>query len=77
MDHCDPEMHEDILINIVEFEQVFLDPVLAVHDVNVQHVERRFGCCGKVRIGGKLSNYTSTDTSEGSSCGNSNIVLNF
>jgi hypothetical protein len=77
MEHCDPEMHEDILNNVVEFEQIFLDPVLAVHDVNVQRVELRFLCCGKVRIGGKLSNYTSTVTSDGFRCGNSNIVLNF
>jgi hypothetical protein len=70
-------MHEDILNNVVEFEQDFLDPVLAVHDVNVQRVELRFVCCGKVIIGGKFSNYTSTDTSEVFSYGNSNIVLNF
>jgi hypothetical protein len=70
-------MHEDILNNVVEFEQVFLDPVLAFHDVSVQLVELRFVCCGKVRNGGKFSNYTSTDTFEGFSCGDSNIVLNF
>ena len=35
MEHCDPEVHEDILNNVVEYEQVFLDPVLAVHDVNM------------------------------------------
>jgi len=69
MEHCDPEMHEDILNNVMEFEQVFLDPVIAVHDENVQGVELRFVCCGKVRIGGKFSNYTSTDTFEGSSVG--------
>jgi len=36
MEHCNPEMLEDILNNVVEFEQIFFDPLLAVHDVNVQ-----------------------------------------
>jgi len=26
MEHCDPEMREDILNNVVEFEQVFFRP---------------------------------------------------
>jgi hypothetical protein len=32
MKQCDPEMHEDILNNVVEFEQVFSDP--DVHDIS-------------------------------------------
>ena len=77
MEHSDPEMHEDFLNKVMESNQGFLDLVLAVHNVNVHRVVLRFVCCGNVRIGGKLSNHTLTDTFECSNCGNSKIVLYF
>jgi hypothetical protein len=76
MEHCDPEMREDILNNVVEFEQVFLDrPSCPWYQC---------AACGTAvcvlwesENWWEMSNYTSTDTFEGSSCGNSNVVLNF